>query len=953
MPGGDRYDETAQAAIDAAYGIAGAAGADATGCDHLVWGLRAGEGRPARLLADVLGGPQPPRVPSGYAPLSPDARRVLRTAASVRDRLRHPLIADAHLLLALLEEDRHAGRPLLDGPPERHDLMAAPLVYGAGGVAERCGPDVRRAVVRAAGFARGRGATLVEPDDLLLALADSGDPAVADPLSFLPVRAAPQAAGPPVGLSDAAWRALALAVYDEAGTGIDPPPGDAAGGLDAPHLLRGLLRGCAVSGSALLDAAGTSPARLLDGLPVRRPEPVRPAAAPPARRVRWTERETARALATAIELGERAARTGDRTSADRARDLFEQVVGATPHGHPERPMRLAAAAHAHLTAGGERLAQAVWYAHLAVGAVPRDHAFRPAALALYATALTLQADVHGTTAELPDAVAAARRAVHLARERLGDRTGLAPDEDVLSAALDVQGMALRLWFEASGARQAIDMAVAAGEEAVARTGDAHPKAGAMGMNLALALAGRAREVTGDRADARRAAELARRAVRLGHGSGDESPLAAGLAAVLGDPVVDGVADEAAAAEAVRACEAAVAAGGADARRPVRLANLSVALRGRAALGGPADTLGRAVDAAREAVEEAGEHGAGAGGANAALAAALLERYDRWGEPSDADEALYYASQAVELSPEGHADRLMYLGHAETAFARIHRRTGDPKLLDTALACNDAALRIAPPWHRVRAGTLAQRALLLHARYELGDGDGGDASVLDEALDVAAQAVDAAAGRPTDRAGRLVNLSSLLTDRYRAVGHVPDLDLAVEAAEEAVALTPAGDPRGVPALDQVSRARRDRAAGDDLPVALAHARTVVAARTAPVTMRASAAVRWGVLATALGDARHALTGYAAAVDLLPTVAWHGLRGATRRDRLENWPGVGSDAAACAIAAGDPGHALALAERGRNIVWSQLLDARSELDDLRAEHPELAERLAAVRAALDTD
>ncbi|QFG24610.1 hypothetical protein [Actinomadura sp. WMMB 499] len=221
--------------------------------------------------------------------------------------------------------------------------------------------------------------------------------------------------------------------------------------------------------------------------------------------------------------------------------------------------------------------------------------------------------------------------------------------------------------------------------------------------------------------------------------------------------------------------------------------------------------------------------------------------------------------------------------------------------------------------------------------------------------MAAQAVDAATGHPADRAGWLVNLSSLLTARYRATGHAPDLELAVEAAEEAAASVPAGDPRAVPALDRLSSALRDRGAAtgaeDDRLVALAHARTVVAAATAPVTMRVGAAVRWGVLATALGDARDALTGYAAAVDLLPTVAWHGLHGDTRRDRLEDWPGVGSDAAACALAAGDPAHALALAERGRNIVWSQLLDARSELHELREAHPELAERLAAVRAALD--
>ncbi|RSN57625.1 hypothetical protein [Actinomadura sp. WAC 06369] len=796
MPDGDLYDETAQAAIDAAYGIAGAAGAAATGCDHLVRGLRAGEGPAARALAGVLGGP-PPLDPAGYAPLDADACRVLHAAASVRDRLGHPRITAAHLLAALQEEDGHAGRPLLAGLPRER---------------------------------------------------------------------------------------------------VPEPPA---------------------------------------GRPFR-PGRVRP------------DRRTERTIAAAMGL----AGGGDRAGAARGAAMLEEIARATPRDHPDRPRRLTLVSYAHMAAGADHLAQAVWHADLAVRAAPRDHPYRATALTQLATALVLQADEHDAAGGLPNAVAAARRAVALARERHGDRRDLPPDEDVLSVALSTLGQALWLWFQATGNRQAIDLAVAAAEEAAERIRPDHPKAGATLAGLAQALADRGRELTGDR-DIRRAADLARLAVRVGAGAGDEAVLSAVLAAVLSDPVADGTVDAAAAAAAVTAAEAAVAATGPDdTRRTRRLTNLSRALCGQADVGGPAEALDRAVDVAREAVGHAGEDA----GAHAALAAALLGRYDRWGEPSDADEALVHAALAVEHCPAGHADRLLYIGHAETAYAKVHRRTGDPKLLDIALAFNDLALEAAPAWHRVRAGTLAHRALRLRARYE--SAGEPDPSVLDEALDVAAKAVDESTDRPADRAGWLVNLASLLLDRYRATGRTSDLDLAVEAAEEAVAGVPDGDPRDIAALDHLSRALGERAAAatgaaDDAVTALAHARTVVAATTAAATLRVGAAVRWGALATELGAHHDARTGYAAAVDLLPTLAWHGLYGDTRRDRLANWPGVGSDAAASALATGDPSLALALAERGRNIVWSQLLDARSELHELRDAHPELAERLAAVRAALDTE
>ncbi|TDL24532.1 hypothetical protein BD410DRAFT_896734 [Rickenella mellea] len=55
-------------------------------------------------------------------------------------------------------------------------------------------------------------------------------------------------------------------------------------------------------------------------------------------------------------------------------------------------------------------------------------------------------------------------------------------------------------------------------------------------------------------------------------------------------------------------------------------------------------------------------------------------------------------------------------------------------------------------------------------------------------------------------------------------------------------------------------------------------------------------------------------------------------------------VGVDAAACALACGNPGLAVELLEQGRSIGWTRSLQMRSDVEQLRAEYPESARRLA---------
>jgi hypothetical protein len=121
--------------------------------------------------------------------------------------------------------------------------------------------------------------------------------------------------------------------------------------------------------------------------------------------------------------------------------------------------------------------------------------------------------------------------------------------------------------------------------------------------------------------------------------------------------------------------------------------------------------------------------------------------------------------------------------------------------------------------------------------------------------------------------------------------------------------------------------------------------------APAATRIDAARAWGALAASLSQWSIAVQGYAAAVHLLPLLAWRGVSRPSRERLLQDWAGLAADAAGCAIAAGQPDRAVELLEQGRGVLWSQILETRTDLTQLRQVAPELATRLDEVRRELD--
>ena len=379
-----------------------------------------------------------------------------------------------------------------------------------------------------------------------------------------------------------------------------------------------------------------------------------------------------------------------------------------------------------------------------------------------------------------------------------------------------------------------------------------------------------------------------------------------------------------------------------------------------------------------------------------LGVVLLRRFDRTGMPGDLDQSIAVVQEAVNSSPEGHPDRAEYLPGLGIALLRRFEHTGSLEDLNRAVNVIEEAVESLPQAHPDRAIYLDNLGVVLRRRFERT----GMLEDLDQAINVAQEAVDSVIEGHPKRARFLSNLGVAWLRRFERTGMLEDLDQAVEVGEKAVDAFSQGDPERSAYLSSLGislEARFERAGlKDDLDRAIAVAQEAVdssdeghpdrtgyflnvgtallrrfgqtrmaedvdralevfreaaGVTSAPVDLRAYAAREWGRLAVAAEKWVQAVEGFGTAVELAGLVAPRGLRRADQEFRLGQLTGLGSVAAAASVQAGRWGRAVELFEQGRGVLFSEVLDTRSDLTDLEEEHPEVAAEFIWWRGELD--
>ncbi|MGW1761539.1 CHAT domain-containing protein [Streptomyces mirabilis] len=644
-------------------------------------------------------------------------------------------------------------------------------------------------------------------------------------------------------------------------------------------------------------------------------------------------------------------RTAEPADMDEVVEVRRAAVRATPDNHPSRASRLSYLGDA-LRERSKRtrelgdLDEAVEVFRGAIRATPEDHPSQAGRLSKLGAALRLRFECTGVLGDLDEAVDVGRAAVRAAPDDRSDRVTF----------LANLGDALHARFKGTGDLGDLDEAVETVRTTLRTLPDDHPDR-AMYLFLLGRLIHERFERTGDLGDLGEAVGAFRAAVRATpHDGPDHASYQAILGTVL-QQQFDHNGDLGDLDEAVEAVRAALRA--APKQDPDKQAThesfLGTALRARFERTGDLGDLDDAVRAFRAALRVTPDRAS----YMADLGDALRARFKRTGDLKELDQAVEAIRGALRVTPDDHPDRASYMADLGDAFRKRFERTGDLRELDEAVEVFRAGLRTAPDDQPSYAKCVANLEDALRARFKRT----GDLKELDQAVEAIRGALRSTPDVGLSHALYMSRLSVALQARFERTGDLRELDEAVDAARTALRATSDDHPIRPTRLSFLGAALYSRfehtATPEDRDEALSVFEQVIGAATSPPVARVRTA-RFAARLAASSDPARAAALLEQAVLILPEVA------PRRLGRSDQLHAIGSNAArlaedATALALADTSvdaqqraaRALRLAEAGRAVLLSQALDTRSDLTDLRDQHPDLAERFSELRELLDQD
>ena len=337
------------------------------------------------------------------------------------------------------------------------------------------------------------------------------------------------------------------------------------------------------------------------------------------------------------------------------------------------------------------------------------------------------------------------------------------------------------------------------------------------------------------------------------------------------------------------------------------------------------------------------------GLKADQAVMILRKLSLSSQPSDVSAAIDLLRQSLSAAPPADPNRAVRLANLATALRLRFEQSGSVADLDESVqVAQDAAA--TPADNSDRSLILINLATSLRLRFE----QSGSVADLDQAIAVAREAVAATPAAHPSRADRLSDLATALRLRFGFTGDAADLNESVQEAREAVAAAPDDHPDRAVILSNLSTALQARfeitGSTSDLDEAVTAGRTAASLSAASPGIRARAARAWASAAAAHGDWDQAVTAYSTAVAQLPALVPRDLGRRERERRLLEVAGLGSQAAAASLQAGQAERAVELFEHGRGLLLGQALDMSSYPKGLDERHPELAERFTMLTSAL---
>jgi tetratricopeptide (TPR) repeat protein len=333
-----------------------------------------------------------------------------------------------------------------------------------------------------------------------------------------------------------------------------------------------------------------------------------------------------------------------------------------------------------------------------------------------------------------------------------------------------------------------------------------------------------------------------------------------------------------------------------------------------------------------------------------LGISLQKRFGRLGNISDLDSAIIQLQSAINLTPDKNPlkpGRLNNLANSlQTRFEHL-RNLSD---IDSAITQLQSAINLTPDGHPDKPGWLTSLGNCLHSRFErLGNIADLDSAIIQHQL-----AIDFTPDGHPNKPIFLNNIGNPLVRRFQRLGNLSDLDSAIDQRQSAVNFTPDGHPAKPDYLWSLGSAFATRflnfRCAHDAEAAITYMSTSAQSPVGSPTIRLMAAQKWISIATLISH-HSLLSAYECAVSLMPVVAWLGLPVRDRHKHLVQTSEIARDAAAAAISFEQYDKALEWLEQGRSIVWNQILQLRTPVDELREVNSDLSDRLLRISRILD--
>jgi len=232
---------------------------------------------------------------------------------------------------------------------------------------------------------------------------------------------------------------------------------------------------------------------------------------------------------------------------------------------------------------------------------------------------------------------------------------------------------------------------------------------------------------------------------------------------------------------------------------------------------------------------------------------------------------------------------------------------------------------------------------------------GQVGDVKEAIEAPKLALRLAPSGHPDKPMYFNNLGLSFHSRFEHLTNIADIDEAITAQQQAVHLTPDNHPQKTTCLcnlgDFLSSRWTTQHDGTALAEAIATYSQSSQSLSGPPSERFRSARSWATLCY-MGHSNDIIEAYSTIINLLPPVVWFGK---TVEQRYKDISSIGdgvAEAAAVAIHLGEFGLALEWLEQGRSIVWGQILQLRTPLDNLRQRHPGEANKLEEISRALES-